>query len=97
MKLDCDPWTLGGVDDMIRADQAFGLFVECRNPACEKKGVRVRLSLYDLIRRFGRAHKKADVLATCRLCKHHRRDRTHTIISVGIKKPGWERVLPYCS
>lgn len=96
MQLDCDPWTLGGVDDMIHADQAFGLFAECRNQECEKQGLPVRLSLYDLIRRFGRTHKKADVLATCRLCKHHGRDRTQTVISIGVKKPGWEQALKYC-
>jgi len=88
-----DPWTLGGVDDMIKDDLSFGLFATCKNPLCDKFEVRIRLDLHALIKRFGRDHPKADVLATCLLCRFAERDRTQTTICVGMKDENdlWRR------
>ena len=93
-----DPYTLGGVDDMIRDDLSFGLFAICKNTACDKYWVPARLDLYELIRRFGRDHPKADVLVTCTLCKCAGRDRTQTTIAVGMKDPDgrWRELQRYC-
>lgn len=93
-----DARTLGGVDDMIRDDLAFGLFAICKNTTCDKYWVPARLDLYDLIRRFGRDRLKADVLVTCTLCRHAGRDHTQTTIAVGMKdeKGQWDKAQRYC-
>lgn len=93
-----DPWTLGGVDDMIHDDLAFGLFAICKNPDCDKYWVPVRLNVYDLIKRFGRNHLKAEVRATCLMCRYAGRDRTQTTISVGMKdqQGRWLTALSFC-
>ncbi|AWY99612.1 hypothetical protein RHODOSMS8_00052 [Rhodobiaceae bacterium] len=93
-----DPWTLGGVEDMIRDDLAFGLFATCNNPKCDKCDVPVRLDLYDLVKRFGRGHPKREIRVTCILCKYAGRDRTQTTISVGMRdqQGRWLKALSYC-
>ncbi|WOF75302.1 hypothetical protein QMT40_002973 [Parvibaculaceae bacterium PLY_AMNH_Bact1] len=94
---DIGPLTLGDVDDLIQADQSFGYFAFCTNADCErcKYEVAIRLDLRGLLKRYGREHLRSGVLTTCRLCRQYGRDRTQTITKVGVKKPGWERSLPY--